>query len=1363
VTRKLALLFILAAISTHAQSYTTNFPATENPINQSGNWLNGHTNGLDWGDVQTTPGLAFGTTVSGGPPYTDSTAVLTGSWPSNQSACGVVTQNLSTAQRNSFFPEVEIRLRVTIASHSITGYEINYSMGNNAGSGHLYAGIVRWNGALNNFTGLAATPTAGSLTALQTGDIFCATIVGSAITGTATRAGTVLYSFTASDSTYTSGSPGIGFYNGGGLSAENSLYGFSSFRTPQTASGTFTASSCNQGDVNEVINGTGGTTPPISPHNAVDGDTINIPAGGCTWTGTIPVNSNIGIQIVGACTPNTLPSQFGAGTVTTSITHGGFSMSPTFGNSLSRISCLNLLPSSGAGAPISVNGTCTAAGCPNLRLDNLIFPTSWSNLGLSDGSVTIISNMFGVADHNTVGDVAPTVNYVNFMNVGHGEWQGIGGFGDNSFATAPSLGSTQMMMLENNSFAYSLPTDTDIPDPSPLGGGARFGCRFNHSNPMNINGYCTGHGTETTGRPRGVAQWEAYFNTGVCTNTAQGCGSAWPGRSGSGRSFSNTFSNSGGGFFSGLNNMDAQRRWRPQSVLVFGGCNTLSPYDTNDGGATPTIYASGTVTAPSVNNLGPETYTITTSGAWGGGFTPLVYGSPYTFFDVTGQFGFEIQHFTANTLTVYVGCQGTSCSGSGPPSGLPAMGDTYQIRRSTVCIDQPTRFQGALLSGYHNPTPVAPVNQALTPSYEANDAGPASMNHTLSSNTFSIIPNRDFYTEAPNQMAQTSATAPFNGAANTIAISGWSCNFSLNSCTYNVADTTGFQRGSYAQIGGVALGTLHSYNPTGTFPIASLVANTSLTLTIPGPFTDNAGLGGAASTPGMGHGTLANRPTTCTTGVGYWATDQGTWDMSGGGNKGLMYRCSSTNTWSLDYTPACYPSALITGSPCSGAATAPIVSLSPSSLAFGNILVGSSSAAQNITLSNTGTATLTISSIAPGGTNSADFSQTNNCSGSVNVGGSCVIAVKFTPLSAAAFSANITVTDNAAGSPHTAALSGTGITATAGISFSPTSLTFASQTVGTSSAPQSVTVTNTGSGNLVVTGIAPTGGNFTSFSQTNNCGTVAASGTCTINVTFTPQAAGALASQICVTDNAPASPQCFNVSGTGAAIGNIGFNPASLTFPNQAVTTTSAAMNFTATNSGGSPISISSIAVTGTNASNFAQTNNCGASLAAGGSCTVSVKFTPSANGSRTAAITFTDSAPGSPQSVSLQGVGFTPTPAVTLSTSAIAFGNQTVSTQSNPQVVIVMNTGTAALTISTGTMGGANPGDFGFSTTCSASLAVNASCTYSLMFSPTTGGARAATFSVNTNAASSPNNVSLTGTGITTPPGAPAPQVFGF
>src|SRR5262249_32248525 len=200
----------------------------------------------------------------------------------------------------------------------------------------------------------------------------------------------------------------------------------------------------------------------------------------------------------------------------------------------------------------------------------------------------------------------------------------------------------------------------------------------------------------------------------------------------------------------------------------------------------------------------------------------------------------------------------------------------------------------------------------------------------------------------------------------------------------------------------------------------------------------------------------------------------------------------------------------------------PVAGLAPGSLNFASQNVGTTSAAQTVTLTNSGTAALTISSIALSG----DFAQTNNCGSTLAVNGTCTINVTFTPTATATRSGTLSVTDNAAGSPHTASLSGTGIAPAA--SLAPSGLTFASQNVGTTSAAQTMTLTNSGTAALTISSIAVSG----DFAETHNCGTpLAVNGTCTINVTFTPTAAGTRSGTLGVTDNAAGSPHTASLSG----------------------------------------------------------------------------------------------------------------------------------------------------------------------------------------------------------------------------------------
>src|SRR5439155_370318 len=148
-------------------------------------------------------------------------------------------------------------------------------------------------------------------------------------------------------------------------------------------------------------------------------------------------------------------------------------------------------------------------------------------------------------------------------------------------------------------------------------------------------------------------------------------------------------------------------------------------------------------------------------------------------------------------------------------------------------------------------------------------------------------------------------------------------------------------------------------------------------------------------------------------------------------------------------------------------------------------------------------------------------------------------------------------------------------------------------------------------------------------------------------VTFTPSANGSRSASVTITDNAADSPQNVALSGTGVSP-VVSLSPSSLSFGNQNTGSTSTAQTVTLTNTGTAALSISSIAITGTNASDFAQTaTTCPSSpstLAANASCTISVTFTPSANGSRSASLTFTDNATNSPQGAALSGTGVTAT-----------------------------------------------------------------------------------------------------------------------
>jgi hypothetical protein len=310
-------------------------------------------------------------------------------------------------------------------------------------------------------------------------------------------------------------------------------------------------------------------------------------------------------------------------------------------------------------------------------------------------------------------------------------------------------------------------------------------------------------------------------------------------------------------------------------------------------------------------------------------------------------------------------------------------------------------------------------------------------------------------------------------------------------------------------------------------------------------------------------------------------------------------------------------------------------------------------------------------------------------------------------------------------------------------SLAPSSLTFASQTVNTTSAGKSVTLTNGGNAPLTISNIALGGADPGDFNQSNTCAaSLAAGANCSITVAFTPTASGSRTATLSVTDNASGSPHSVSLSGSGAlAAPAVALSPASLTFASQALGTTSAAQPVKLTNTGNATLNMSGITVTG----DFAQTNNCGASVAASAFCTINVTFTPTAGGTRTGSLQIADDASGSPQSVALTGTGNAPAATATVSPANLTFSGLLVGSNSAAQSAKLSNTGNAALSISNISA----TGDFSQTNNCGTTLAAGANCTINVTFKPSAGGPRNGTLSIADNANPSPQTVSLSGTGM--------------
>ena len=242
-------------------------------------------------------------------------------------------------------------------------------------------------------------------------------------------------------------------------------------------------------------------------------------------------------------------------------------------------------------------------------------------------------------------------------------------------------------------------------------------------------------------------------------------------------------------------------------------------------------------------------------------------------------------------------------------------------------------------------------------------------------------------------------------------------------------------------------------------------------------------------------------------------------------------------------------------------ASFPRASVSPASLSYGSQNVGTPSATKTVTLQNTGSATLSISSISIVGT-TGDYLQSSDCGSQLSpTGGAkdhCTITITFKPTLVGSRSDVLQIVDNSANSPQIVALSGTGIMTQGVLQLTPATLAFGNQQTSTTSAVQTVTITNTSSSFPLTISSLTMGGDF---KQTNNCpmspATLAPNANCTVQVTFAPVAAGVQSMGLTVTGIAANSPQQMSLTGTGSAPGASGSSDFGLSSSSKAISTSS--------------------------------------------------------------------------------------------------------------------------------------------------------------------------------------------------------------
>jgi len=299
-----------------------------------------------------------------------------------------------------------------------------------------------------------------------------------------------------------------------------------------------------------------------------------------------------------------------------------------------------------------------------------------------------------------------------------------------------------------------------------------------------------------------------------------------------------------------------------------------------------------------------------------------------------------------------------------------------------------------------------------------------------------------------------------------------------------------------------------------------------------------------------------------------------------------------------------------------------------STLDLGQAVVGTQGPAFDVTLFNTRTTPLKISSIVA----SSEFRQTHSCRSTLPAGSLCTISVAFAPATTGLRLGTLTVTDSDFTSPQVMKLHGFGLAVRLS-GLSARGLGFANnQVLGTPSSPLKVTVTNTAATSLTISKFMIIG----DFGETDTCGNSLGPGaSCAVNVTFTPTETGMREGALYILHSGPGGEaHMAYLHGIGTSVT---LSPPSLNFGSHSVgTSTTRVVTMTMTNNAATSLVIGTITASG----DFAQTNTCGASLAPGANCSIRVTFTPTIKGTRTGTVAITDSDFSSPQSVKLTGTG---------------------------------------------------------------------------------------------------------------------------
>jgi hypothetical protein len=417
-----------------------------------------------------------------------------------------------------------------------------------------------------------------------------------------------------------------------------------------------------------------------------------------------------------------------------------------------------------------------------------------------------------------------------------------------------------------------------------------------------------------------------------------------------------------------------------------------------------------------------------------------------------------------------------------------------------------------------------------------------------------------------------------------------------------------------------------------------------------------------------------------------------------------------------------------------GTGTQPGLASTPASVSFGNVVVGATGSV-SVNLSNTGSASVTISQASVTGTGFTIVGSPNGQT--IQAGQSLSFTAQFLPTSVGNATGSISVASNAPNSPMTIALTGAGTEA--GLGVSPSAVNFKGVVVG-SSGTATLNLSNSGSAAVTISQASVAGTGFTISGLAAGL-TIQPGQNSSFTAKFLPTSTGSASGSVSISSNSPNSPMTIALTGTGTQP-EIGAIPSSAPFGNVAVGNTNS-QTITLTNGGTANLIISQGSVSG---NGFKITGlSTPLTITPGSNATFNAVFTPTGAGKVTGSISLANDAPSSPYTIALSGTGVAETQLLSFNVSSLSFGNVSVGSNTSLPAALT-NTGNSNVTISSANTTGAGFMVSGVSS--GESLSPNQSIPVTVQFAPSASGTVNGNLTILSSATDSPTSISLSGTG---------------